>query len=181
MRLIALFALLTGCAMTADDDVARASYPVGPYALEAFGVLPDLAGPGIDPARGRMEISVSAVRAGLPECRCLLVHVGVPGSARTLSTRARLYNLRLSDSTMCAVEVVAGANVGDLPPMSEAVAPTMLAPSIVRTTMDAKYPEGFDLAVRTDTMKVRAVTVGSLDLATMREACGKWPRTEGDD
>lgn len=77
---------------------------------------------------------------------------------------------------MCAVEVLADAEVRDLPAMSDLVAPTMLAPVAVTAVMNDKFPEGFDLAVRTDTMTVKGVTVGVLDLATMREARGTWPR-----
>ena len=172
LRVLAVM-VLAGCSITAEE---AQGYPSGPYALERGAVLPDLVAPGVHPVRGRMEIAVSNVRAELPECRCLVVHVARPGGATSADAREKLRGLRLEDPTMCAVEVLAEAEVADLPAISDLVAPTMLAPVAVTAVMNEKFPEGFDLAVRTDTMTVKGVTVGTLDLATMREACGTWPR-----
>jgi hypothetical protein len=175
--IIALATMAAGCSITADESAA---YPVGPYALKQGGILPDLAGPGVDPASGRGDVRISNVRAALRECRCMIVHVGAAGSELTLDAREKLRDLRLSDPTTCAVEIVAASAIVALPQQSEAVAPTMLAPRAVQEAMPALGSEGFDLAVRTDKMDVRLVANGAMDVNALRSACGTWPRHSSD-
>ena len=170
---MALAIVATGCAITADETAA---YPKGPYAIEQGGVLPDLMGPGIDPASGPGDVRISNVRAALPECRCMIVHVGRTGSDATLDARNKLRDLRLTDPTACGVEIVLDA----LPPQSEAATPTMMAPRAIREAMPALGSDGFDLAVRTDKMDVRVVRTGPIDVNALRSACGTWPRHQAE-